>query len=120
MTDIHVFENNAPLLTIRIKKKLPDGSRVPYILTGAPAVTLYVKNRRSDADGSAKFSLTKTAGDIVITNDGSGVGATYGEITIQCKSADLTPYGSYPFHLDVIKSGKPETVMTGNFVIENT
>lgn len=120
MSDIHVFENNAPLLTVRIKKKQPDGSKVAYLLTGAPAVELYVKNKKADADGSAKFVLTRAASDITITNDGSAVGATYSEVTIQCKSADLTPPGSYPFHLDVIKSGKRETVMADQFVIENT
>lgn len=120
MPDIHVFENNAPLITIRLKKDNGDGTTSPYLLTGAPAIDFYAKNRKADTDANAKFHLSTAASDITITNDGSGPGAKYSEMTMRCKSTDLTPPGSYPFHLDVTKAAHPETVMANNFIIENT
>jgi len=119
MGDIRVFENNAPLLTIRIKKKTVEGDRLPYLLSGNPGIDLYVKDRKSDADVDARFHYVKPT-QITIVDDGAGVGDTYSEITIQCAAADITPPGSYPFHLDVTKAGNPETVMKGQFIIENT
>jgi len=119
MADIRVFEGNAPLLTIRIKRKTVDGDRLPYLLSGNPGIDLYVKSRKSDTDAAAKFHYAKPA-EITIVDDGSGVDDTYSEITIQCAAVDIAPPGSYPFHLDVTKAGLPETVMAGQFIIENT
>jgi hypothetical protein len=119
MGDIKVFEGTDPLLTIRVKKKLPGGGTVPYTLDGVDEIEFFVKDDPDDLDSVARFKYTKTAGEIIITDDGAGPADTYGEMTIQCESDDLTPPGSYYFHLDVTKSSLRDTVKSGYFIVEN-
>ena len=75
-TRIVVKEDSDPLLTIRLKKKIPGGGTNPYLLDGNPEVEFYVKAKLSDPDGSALFTYTKAAGTIVIIDDGTGVGTS--------------------------------------------
>jgi hypothetical protein len=114
---IVVKEDGDPLLTIRLKKKVPGGGTVPYLLDGNPAIEFYVKEKLSDAMGSALFNYTKAAGAIVVTKDGAGVGDKYSEVTIQCSAAHLVDPAVHYFHLDVIKANKRDTVMHGFFEI---
>ena len=114
---IVVKEDSDPLLTIRLKKKIPGGGTNPYLLDGNPEVEFYVKAKLSDPDGSALFTYTKAAGTIVIIDDGTGVGDKYSEVTIQCSSAHLAAPAVHYFHLDVIKANKRDVVMHGFFEI---
>jgi hypothetical protein len=114
---IVVKEDSDPLLTIRLKKKIPGGGTNPYLMDGNPEVEFYVKEKLSDDDVDALFSYTRAAGQIVITDDGMGVGDKYSEVTIQCSSAHLAAPAVYYFHLDVIKASKRDVVMHGFFEI---
>lgn len=117
MSRIVVREDSDPLLTIRLKKKIPGGGTVPYLLTGNPDIEFYVKLKLSDPRTSALFDYTRATGEIVITKDGNTAGDKYSEVTIQCASADLASPAVHYFHLDVIKANKRDTVMRGFFEI---
>ena len=116
-TRIVVKEDSDPLLTIRLKKKIPGGGTNPYLLDGNPGVEFYVKEKLSDADIDALFEYTKAAGQIIISDEGTGVGDKYSEVTIQCSSTHLAVPAVYYFHLDVIKASKRDVVMHGFFEI---
>jgi hypothetical protein len=114
---IVVKEDSDPLLTIRLKKKIPGGGTNPYLLDGNPDVEFYVKEKLSDPDANALFLYTKTLGQIIISDDGMGVGDKYSEVTIQCSSTHLAAPAVHYFHLDVIKANKRDVVMHGFFEI---
>ena len=116
-TRIVVKEDSDPLLTIRLKKKIPGGGTNPYLLDGNPVVEFYVKEKLSDDDVDALFSYTTTGGQIAISDDGTGVGDKYSEVTIQCSSTHLAAPAVNYFHLDVIKANKRDVVMHGFFEI---
>lgn len=120
--DIKVRENNSPLLWFRLKKKVQgEASTTPYLLDGGAVVELYVKNRKSDADNASKFTYVSNGGTpkITISADGTALGATASVISIQCLAVDMTPPGSYPYHLDVVKGAVRETVRDGFWIIED-
>ena len=116
---IVVKEDRDPLLTIRLKKKIPGGGTTPYLLDGNPDIEFYVKEKLSDDDVNALFSYTKALGQIFITDEGTGAEDKYSEVTIQCASADLAAPATHYFHLDVIKSNKRDVVMHGFFEISD-
>lgn len=117
MSRIKVLEDSDPLLTIRLKKRLPEGGTIPYKLDGSPSVEFFAKVKLSDPDGSALFTYTTAGGQISIIDDGAGVGDQYSEITMQCSASHLATPQTLFFHLDVVKSGKRDVVMTGYFEI---
>lgn len=117
---IKVAQGNGPLLTFQGKTKLADGSLVPYILSGAPTIKMYIKTTRDDADSAAL--TTYQGASIVITADGTTAGAKYSEFTVQINEVDgfVNAPGGYYFHVDVIKGGHPDTIKKGYLVVENT
>ena len=117
MSRITVKEDSDPLLTIRLKKRLPEGGTIPYLLDTDPGIEFFVKEHLADEDIDALFSYTKAGGDIFITDDGGGVGDKYSEITIQCSAAHLATPATHFFHLDVINGTKRDVVMNGYFEI---
>jgi hypothetical protein len=117
--EIVVYENNAPLLTFWIRKRLPDKTYVPYPLTGAPTINFFGKVSREDADAAAVIKYSTSTGEITITADGSASGALHSEITIQVDVDDTAVPRTLFYHCDVIKAAKPETVRKGPFIIRN-
>ena len=118
--NIVVGEGNAPLLTFQGKTQLADGSLVPYLLSGAPAIVMVAKLSRNDVDGSAVFTYSIALGQIAITADGTVVGAKYSEFTVQVVAADTAVPRNLFYRIDVVKAGKPDTIKKGYFLIENT
>lgn len=116
---IVAYEGKSPLLTIRLKRKVPGGGTAPYKLDQATEIEFYVKTDPDLADANAEFVYKLTDMDITITDDGSEVTDKYSEITIQCAAADLTPPGVYYYHLDTTIAAKKDTVMSGFFEILN-
>lgn len=117
MSRIIVKEDSDPLLTVRLKKRVPEGGTIPYLLDGNPEVEFIVKDALDAA--SPLFTYSKTAGEITIVDDGAGVGDKYSEITVQCAAADLAAPATHYFSLAVTKSGKRDVVMHGFFEISD-
>ncbi len=121
MTDLRVFENNQPTLTVHIKRKLPDGTTEPFLLDTATEVAFFVKAARADDDADALMTLKYTLGHITIIEDGTTPGVQASSIAIQVPvhSVMATP-ATHPCHLDVTKNTHVSTVLDGRFIIENT
>ena len=115
--NIELLQGEAPLLTFRIKKKLPDGSTIPFDLTGATAIAFKAKID-NDVDTDL-FSYTMAGGDIVVTVVGTEPGATYSEVTVQTKSVDMTTPQSLYYRLDVTKNARVTSVKHGFLVVQN-
>jgi hypothetical protein len=112
-----VYENNAPLVTVRLKRKIPGGTFAPYLLAGGPTFKYVAKNDPDDTDANAVISYTGS--EFVIVADGSAPGAEYSELTIQFAATDLDTPGEFYHRLDVTKSGKVLTVLKGFLIVEN-
>ena len=119
MSRIVVYEGKSPLLTVRLKRKIPGGGTTAYKLDQATEIEFYVKADPDLADADAEFTYKLTDADIVITDTGADVTDKYSELTIQCAAADLTPPGVYYYHLDTTIAAKKDTVMSGFFEILN-
>lgn len=115
---IKVFERNAALLTLQIKKKQPGGVTTPYVLTPVTDIEFYGKLAPNDPDANALFVYTMTGGEIVITDMGTDPSDKYSEITVQCAVNDLLTPRSLYFHLDLLEPGRT-TVSNGIFEIVN-
>lgn len=118
--NIKISEGDAPLLTFQIKQRQSDSSLVPYPLGGVTEIAFVAKPDPNLADnGTGCFSYTKTAAEIVITADGSAVGAKYSEITVQFAAANTTTPRNLYYRIKVTKSGRIDTVKTGFLEIAN-
>lgn len=119
---IKVFENNAPLLVFQARKLTPTGAYIPYLLDVAHTddIFFYAKNSRSDSDGSAAFTYSKGGAQIVVTDDGSGVGDLFSEFTVQFAATDIDTVATYFYHIDNVKSGRADTIRFGYLEVVNT
>lgn len=116
---IVVYERSDPLITIRLRKKLPSppGGITPYLLTGSPTVDFYAKANPNDVDASALFHYATNTGQIIITLDGTS--GQYSEVTIQFANADLPTPKNVFYYMSVTKSGKKEIVANNILEIRN-
>lgn len=116
---IRVEEGDDAPITLYFKRRASEGTFIPLDLSGISGLTLYVKNKLADDDGSAKFHYD-LGGQIVVVADGSAPGAVNSQVTINISGGDQTPPGNYFFKLVKTKAGKKETIAAGIWTIENT
>jgi len=106
---ISVYESTDPKLSLSLTVA---GTDEAFDLTDY-SLEFYIKTsvRQSDADAQAKY----VSGDQIEITDP----ATSGNLTIQCDAEDLTPAGRYVYKLDGIKSGRRDTLLAGEFIVQD-
>ena len=120
MVDFKVDELEDVDLKLRLSRRTPTGDLEPVVLSpNLTEIAVIVKVDPDDLDTSPKFDYKLSAAEVVVDNDGTGVGATYSQITIKVAAADQTPAGYYYYHTEVTRAGKTETVDKGWWHIEN-
>jgi hypothetical protein len=104
---LSVPEGNDPLLTITVQARNPDGTTVPYNLTGA-AVTMFIKTNADTADGSAIATISGTVTD-----------ALNGVFTVRIATAATAAPGRYFYKINSVLSGHAQTVQYGDLMVTN-
>jgi hypothetical protein len=112
---IKVGQGDAPTLKFRLQERLPDGTRIPYDLSGGASVHLIGKTKRSDADGSAVFNYT---GSIIA--DGTAPGATYSQVNVAVNATHTVNVATYFAKLVATKGGGSDTVKQVWFEVSDT
>lgn len=104
-----VPEGDDPLYEIAAVERQPDGTEVPFDLTGG-TITMRVKATKNTADGSAMGSFTGTV-----------VGApTNGNFTVQVLNTVTTTSGNYWYTIKWVASAKQQTLQYGEWKVVNT
>ena len=112
METIKVSQGDAPVLKFRFQERLPDGTRQPYILTGA-TVQMIGKVDRSDAATEFVYSGT-------ILNDGAGVGASYSEVSFSTQASHTADVRTLFAKIVAVVGGAPDTLKKFWFEVEDT
>jgi hypothetical protein len=112
---IKVGQGDGPTLKFRLQERLPDGTRVPYDLSGGATVHFIGKATRDTPDGSAEFDYTGT-----IIADGSASGATYSQVNIAVSPSDTASPVVLFAKLVATKGGSADTVKQVWFEVSDT
>lgn len=119
-TPIEVFEGDDKLITVRLRRRDPDGTLNPLDLSGNTAITFTVK--ADPKDTTVLFDYTLADGEIVVTDDGSGAADEYSELTIQFLGTDTSGRGGKKLRYALKwtnAGGKGETVAYGPLLVAN-
>lgn len=109
---LKVQEGNEPLLEVTAQKRLANATLAPFNLAGA-SITMTVKATRDTADGSAIATYSTGSGTIIITD------APNGSFTVQLSTAATAATGLYFYKVNATTGGHPQTLMHGDFLVEN-
>ena len=104
-----VPEGDDPLYEISVVERQPDGTELPFDLTGG-TITMRVKATRDTADGSAMGSFT---GNVIAP-------AVNGNFTVQVTNSVTTASGDYWYTIKWVAAGKQQTLQYGDWRVVNT
>jgi hypothetical protein len=121
MREIKIDEGEDLDVFLRYKRRVPGGNdTTAFSLVGVGAISLVVKPTLAGDDvANDLFTYTMAAGDIIVTNDGSG-GAEFSEIKVKTKGVDQLVPGNYYYKVKVTINGRTETIDKGIWRVENT
>jgi len=110
---IEVGQGDGPTLHFRIKERLPDGTMVPYNLSGGATVHFIGKADRDDTGNVFDWTAT-------ITLDGTAPGATYSQADVVVNTSVTTNPVTYFAKLVATRGGAPDTIKQVWFRVANT
>lgn len=125
--DLEFVFGDAPTRSWRLREETADGTYVPMNLSGK-TLDLIAKTNPTDADTAKVYEILSSAGtppQIVVDDDGSGVGDTYSKISVKWDRAALeatVPAGAkqatHHYRIRVKDGTRPETVIAGQIVVK--
>jgi hypothetical protein len=112
-----ITEGESPLMTFRVKQRLPSGGTTAFDLTGNTEIRFIVKEDRDSP--TVLFQYTKTATQIAVVSLGANPTDEYSVLTVQFDPADTATPRNLWYRLVIEKGARKDVVKKGILEIEN-